>query len=165
MLKLCVRALDGDPRANGGRAGGRLEGYAARYVTRSILLALALLVAAAGCRREVGPAERYRAFAAAAREGNADAVWSMLSEDSRAALDERARALAAETPPGVVVPSGRQLVIGDHSARAPRPKAVVVLRESRDRALVSVEVEGEPAREVTLVREAGVWRVVVPFDN
>jgi hypothetical protein len=122
-------------------------------------------VAAAGCRREVGPAERYRAFAAAAREGNADAVWSMLSEDSRAALDERARALAAETPPGVVVPSGRQLVLGDHSARAPRPKAVVVLRESRDRALVSVQVEGESAREVTLVREAGVWRVVVPFDN
>jgi hypothetical protein len=31
--------------------------------------------------------------------------------------------------------------------------------------VVAVEVEGEPSREVTLVREGGVWRVVVPFDN
>jgi hypothetical protein len=30
---------------------------------------------------------------------------------------------------------------------------------------VAVEVEGEPVREVTLVREGGVWRVDLPFDN
>lgn len=128
-------------------------------------LALALLLLSIGCRREAGPAERYRAFAAAARDGDAAAVWSMLSESSRAALDTRARAVAAAAPAGVVATSGRQLVLGDLSAGAPRPKSVVVVRESRDAAVVSVEVEGAPAREVSLVREGGLWRVVVPFDN
>jgi hypothetical protein len=42
---------------------------------------------------------------------------------------------------------------------------VVVVRESRDAAVLSVETEGRPAREVTLVRQGGVWRVDVPFDK
>jgi hypothetical protein len=134
-------------------------------MTLRLSLALALVLAAAGCRSEMGPADRYRAFAAAARSGDADTVWSMLSEGSRAALDARAKALAARAPAGVVPSSGRELVLGDLSARAPRPGQVLVVRESRDTAVVAVEVEGQPPREVTLVREGGVWRVVVPFDN
>lgn len=132
----------------------------------ALALALALAaLAAGGCRREAAPDERYRAFAAAAQRGDADAVWSMLSERSRAALDARAKALAARAPPGVVPASGRELVLGDLPARAVRPSSVVVVRESRDTAVVAVEVEGEPRREATLVREGGVWRVDVPFDN
>jgi hypothetical protein len=127
--------------------------------------ALALLFAWAGCRRDVGPAERYAAFAAAARDGDADAVWSMLSARSREALDARARALAARVPSGVVSASGRQLVLGDLAPRARRPRSVVVARESRDAAVVAVDVDGEGAREASLVREGGVWRVVVPFGN
>lgn len=128
-------------------------------------LGLAVLLASTGCRRDDGPAERYSAFAAAARDGDADAIWSMLSEKSRAAFEARARALAARVPSGVVAGSGRQLVLGDLAPRARRPRAVVVVRESRDAAVVSVEVEGQGAAEVTLVREGGVWRVVVPFGN
>jgi hypothetical protein len=130
-----------------------------------LALALLFLVLSPACRREVGPMERYRAFAAAARDGDADAVWSMLSEATRAQLDARARAVAKAAPSGVVTASGRQLVLGDLAAAAPRPKSVVVARESRDAAVVAVEVEDAPAREVSLVREGGVWRVVVPFDN
>ncbi len=126
------------------------------------LLALAVLLASSGCRRDVGPAERYAAFAAAARKGEADEVWAMLSERSREALDARARTVAAQAPPGVVAGSGRQLVLGDLAPRARRPTSVTVVRESRDAAVVAVEVEGEPAREVRLVREGGQWRVVVP---
>lgn len=133
-------------------------------MTCRLSLALALLLAA-GCSRDLGPAERYRAFAAAARSGDSDAVWSMLSERSRAALDARAADIASRAPPGVVAGSGRQLVLGDLAARTPRAKAVVVRRESRERAVLAVEVEGEPVREVTLVREGGVWRVDLPFDN
>jgi hypothetical protein len=129
------------------------------------LLAVLALAAVTGCRREVGPADRYHAFAAAAREGRADDVWAMLSERSRAELDRRARDLAAKAPPGVVEGSGRAMVLGDLSTAAPRPTSVVVVRESRDAAVVAVEAEGQPAREVTLVREGGVWRVVVPFDK
>jgi hypothetical protein len=134
---------------------------------RRLLTAVALgaLLASAGCRPEPDPAERYRAFAAAAREGDADAVWAMLSERTRQALDARAKALAASAPAGVLPASGKQLVVGDLGRRAKRPRNVVVVRESPDAAVVSVEVEGEPAREVQLVREGGVWRVVVPFDN
>jgi hypothetical protein len=129
------------------------------------LLAATTLAALPGCRREVGPADRYRAFALAAREGRADEVWAMLSERSRAELDRRAQALAAKAPPGVLAGSGRATVLGDLAALAPRPGSIVVVRESRDAAVLAVEAEGQPAREVTLVREGGVWRVVVPFDK
>ncbi len=130
-----------------------------------VLLALALLAATSACRRDAGPAEVYRAFAAAARDGKADEVWAMLSERSRAELDRRARALAAKAPPGVVPASGRAMVLGDLAAVAPPPARVVVVRESRDAAVLSVEAEGQAAREVTLVRQGGVWRVDVPFDK
>jgi hypothetical protein len=132
-------------------------------------LALALVLAAlaaAGCRRPAGPAETYRALAAAARAGDADGVWARLSARSREALEARAREAAARAPAGVVPASARELVVGDLAAQAPRLRSATVLRESRDAALLSVEVEGVPgAREVALVREEGVWRVVLPFDN
>ncbi len=146
----------------GGEAGERI--CFVRMPIR-LVLALAVLLASAGCRRDEGPADRYRAFAAAARDGNAAAVWSMLSEPSRAELDRRAREVSARAPAGVIPSTGRELVLGDLSARAPKPRSVVVLRESRDAAVVAVEVEGGPAREVSLVREGGVWRVVVPFGK
>ncbi len=126
---------------------------------------LAALSALPACRREPGPADAYRAFAAAARDGKADEVWAMLSDRSRAGLDRRAKDLAAKAPAGVVAASGRALVLGDLSAAAPAPTSVVVVRESRDAAVLSVETEGSPAREVTLVRQGGVWRVDVPFDK
>ncbi len=129
------------------------------------LLAAAALAALPACRREAGPADRYRAFAAAARDGKADEVWGMLSERSRAELDRRAKDLAARAPPGVLAASGRGVVLGDLAAATPPPTSIVVVRESRDAAVLAVEVEGGPAREVTLVREGGVWRVVVPFDK
>ncbi len=129
------------------------------------LLAIVALAALSACRRDADPAARYRAFAQAARDGKADDVWNMLSERSRAELDRRAKALAAEAPPGVIAGSGRAMVLGDLSARAPPPTAIVVVRESRDAAVLSVEAAGQPSHEVSLQREGGVWRVVVPFDK
>jgi hypothetical protein len=132
-------------------------------------VALALLAAAlttGGCRRPAGPAETYRAFAAAARAGDADGVWGRLSARSREVLDARAKEVAARAPAGVIPASGKELVLGDLAAQAARLRAATVLRESRDAAVLSVEVEGAAeAREVSLVREGGVWRVVLPFDN
>jgi hypothetical protein len=132
-------------------------------------LAVALLsglLAVSGCRRPAGPAEAYRAFAAAARAGDADRVWELLSARSRERLDARAKEVSARAPGGVVPASGKELVLGDLALSARAIRSVVVLRESRDAAVIGVEVEGgEGAREVSLVREAGVWRVVLPFDN
>jgi hypothetical protein len=133
--------------------------------TTLLLLVLGATLAIAGCRRPAGPAEAYRAFAAAAAKGEVDAVWARLSERSRQALDARAKETAARTG-GATPASGRDLVIGDLAFQSPRVKNVTVIRESQDEAVVAVEVEGTPgAREVSLARESGVWRVVLPFGN
>jgi hypothetical protein len=122
----------------------------------------ALLLALAACSRPTSPAEVYRKFALAARTGDADAVWSMLSGASQQLLDGRAREAAARAPEGVVPASGARLVLGDLSARAPRVKSAVVLRESASAAVVRVEDEAGGMGEVSLVKEGGAWRVVVP---
>lgn len=130
---------------------------------RSLALALVSAALALGaCPRPDDPADRYRRFAAAARAGDADAVWSMLSGASREAFDAEARALSARAPKGVIPPSGRDLVVSDQSARAPRIRSAVVVRESAGTAVVRVEDDAGATGEVTLVREGGAWRVVVP---
>jgi hypothetical protein len=124
------------------------------------LLAAALLLAA--CRAPETPAELYRRFAEAARKGRAGEVWATLSTGSRKALAERAKALAgAKPPPGMDVSAG-DLVLGDLAPTAPKVKSVTVLRESKDSAVVSVEEVGGARGEVSLVREGGEWRVVLP---
>ena len=131
---------------------------------RRLALSLAVLLAAApACRRAEGPADAYRAFAAAAREGDAAAAWNGLSEASRAALDARAKELSARTD-GAVPASGAHLLLGRAARSAPRIANVVVVRESAGDAVVRVEGEGGGAREVPLVREGGRWRVVLPSD-
>jgi hypothetical protein len=124
---------------------------------RLILAAIAL---AACAPREGSPGAAYRAFVRAVSERDADRAWGILSSDTQAWLEARARSAAAAAP-GVVAPSGRQLLLGD-AALGPRPLAsVVVVRETRDRAVVEVAEEGGAKREVELVREGG-WRVRVP---
>ena len=124
---------------------------------RRLLLLLALVACAP---RESSPGVAYRAFARAVSERDPDRAWGLLSSDTQAWLEARARAAAAAAP-GVVAPSARQLLLGD-AALAPRPLAsVVVLRESRDRAIVEAAEDGGAKREVELVREGG-WRVRVP---
>lgn len=124
------------------------------------LLASALLLA--GCRVPESPAERYRRFVDAARKGRAGDVMAMLSTQSRQVLVARAKALESANPtPGVDV-SPTDLVLGDLAPTAPRVKSVTVLRESKDAAVVSVEEVGGARGEVSLVREDGEWRVVLP---
>jgi hypothetical protein len=124
---------------------------------RHLLIALALVACAP---REGSPELAYRAFVRAVNERDADRAWALLSSESQAWLEARAKS-AAVAAPDVVAPSGRQLLIGD-AALAPRPLAsVLVVRESRDRAVVEAAEEAGPKREVELVREGG-WRVRVP---
>jgi hypothetical protein len=126
-----------------------------------LLPALAALAALAACRSSGGPAEAYRAFAAATRAGDEDQAWARLSERSRAALDARAKEVAARTG-GVTPAMGKDLLVGDATSRAPRIEDVVVLRESADAAVVRVTDRAGAERDVTLVRERGAWRVVLP---
>jgi len=124
------------------------------------LAAAALLAVAACAQREGSPEAAYRAFVRAVADRDGDRAWGLLSEDTRAWLDARAREAAAHAP-GVVAPSGRDLLLGD-AVRTARPISdVVLLRGSRDRALLQVREQGGAAREVELVREGG-WRVRLP---
>ena len=125
----------------------------------AVTASLALLLAAAACApREGAPDVAYRAFARAVAEGDADRAWGLLSEETQGWLDERARGVAASAP-GVIAPGGRQLLLGPAS-RAARPvAAAVVVRESRERAVVEVEAEGGARGPVELAREGGRWRV------
>ncbi|OFX23421.1 MAG: hypothetical protein A2V77_00060 [Anaeromyxobacter sp. RBG_16_69_14] len=129
-------------------------------VMRGLALTAFLLLA---CAREgTGtPDAAYRAFARAASERDADRAWTLLSADTQAWLDRRAKTAAAAAP-GVVAGSGRQLLFGDAALATTRPlTTTLVLRESRDEAVVEVAEEGGPKREVVLVREGG-WRVRIP---
>jgi hypothetical protein len=129
---------------------------------RRLLALLAAAVLAAACHPPENPAERYERFAKAARAGDTGAVWSMLSRESQERIRARARALGGEkAAPGVDVgPAG--LVLGDLAPTAPKVKSVTVLRESQERAVVAVDVEGGQRGEVTLVREGKEWKVVLP---
>jgi hypothetical protein len=119
----------------------------------------AFVLLAAGCSRDVTPAGAYRAFARAVAERDADRAFGLLSKDTQAWLDARAAGVA-RLAPGVVPASGRQLMLGD-AALGPGPRLqVVVLRESRDVAVLEVS-DGGARREVEMVRE-GSWRVRIP---
>lgn len=125
------------------------------------LLLLASIVALApACARELGPEAAYRSFLKAAADRDADRAWNLLSQASQKRLDEKARAAAARAP-GVVPPSGRQLLLGDAALQARAATAVAVVSQTGQRAVLRVEVEGAPPREVTLVHE-GRWRVELP---
>ncbi|HEY6104456.1 MAG TPA: hypothetical protein VIV59_00630 [Anaeromyxobacteraceae bacterium] len=123
------------------------------------LAVLAPLLAA--CARDPGPEAAYRSLANAVAERDADKAWSLLSRDSQKRLDALAREAAARAP-GVVAPSGRQLLLGD-AALASRPLArAEVASQDGDRAVLRVEEQGRPPREVSMVREGRGWRVELP---
>ena len=93
-------------------------------------------------------------------------AWQLTRSPVEKHLAALGAAGPAAAPQGVVPASGKELVLGNLAFRAPRLRSAVVVRESRDAAVVAVEEEGRPgSREVPLVREGGVWRVVLPFDN
>lgn len=122
------------------------------------LAALASVLLTLACARQT-PVAAYASFVQAARRGESDQVWSMLSKESRARLDALAKDAAAAAP-NLVADSGKRLVLGS-AADAATPIAqdgLALLRESADRAILRVTEEGGRSREVTLVQEGG-WRV------
>jgi hypothetical protein len=127
---------------------------------RTFALSVLVLAGAACAPREGAPDAAYRTFARAVADRDADRAWALLSSDTQAWLDARAAQVAAAAP-GVVAPSGRQLLLGAAARSAPPVTSVIVARESRDRAVLDVQEEGAPRRQVEMVRERG-WRVRIP---
>lgn len=127
-----------------------------------LLAAIPLLLSLPACRRPAGPAETYRAFAAAVRSGDEETAWRLLAERSKAAFERAGRAAAEAAPAGVVPRSGAELLLGNAALRSPKVKSALVVRESGEAAVVAVELDDGGRGEVELVRERGGWRVVVP---
>lgn len=128
---------------------------------RTGALALLLSLSLAACARDPGPEASYRSLAKAVAERDADKAWSLLSRDSQKRLDALAREAAARAP-GVVPPSGRQILLGD-AALGSRPLVRVEVSSQQDeRAVLRVEEQGSPPRQVSMVREGGAWRVELP---
>jgi hypothetical protein len=127
---------------------------------RPTALALAALLSLAGCARPEPPDAAYRQLVAALRARDGDRAWELLSARTQAWLDARAKAAAARAP-GVVPASAKELLVGSAALSLRPPKSIVVLRESADRAVLQVAEEGEPPREITMVREGG-WRADLP---
>jgi hypothetical protein len=121
-------------------------------------LLISLLLACVA--REGSPDLACRALARAVAERDSERAWALLSSDTQAWLEARAKKVAAAAP-GVVPPSGEQLLLGTASRKSRPIGSVLVLRESRDRAVVEVAEEGGEKHEVELVREGG-WRVRIP---
>jgi len=128
------------------------------------LALLPLLALLSGCARDLGPEAVYRALVQAVADRDADRAWSLLSTASQKRLDARAREVAARAP-GVVPASGRALLVGDAALAAPEVKSVAVRSQDAERAVLRVEEEGRPPREVLLVREGSRWRVELPMPE
>jgi hypothetical protein len=129
---------------------------------RRLSLAPCCLAAAIACARPApAPDAAYRALVEAVRARDAERAWPLLSPATQAWLDARAKAAAAQAP-GVVVASGKALLLGSAAAATRPPKSIVLVRESADRAVLQVTDDGaEAPREIVLVKD-GRWRVDLP---
>jgi len=123
-----------------------------------------LLALLSSCAREQEPEAVYRALVRAVAERDADRAWPLLSTASQKRLDARAREAAARAP-GVVPASGRALLLGDAGLASPAVKSLAVRSQDAERAVLWVEEEGRPPREVLLVREGRRWRVELPLPD
>lgn len=126
-----------------------------------VLLVIQAACAALACTpRESNPEGVYRAFASAVAERDGDRAWALLSADTKAWLDARARELSLASP-GVIAASGQRLVLGPASSAVPPLVSVRVVKESGGLAVVEAVDSGGAKSRVELVREKG-WRVRIP---
>ena len=128
---------------------------------RGGLLVVAAASALAGCNRPRfdNPLDAYRSIARAVQKGEANVAWGALSEGSRNILEQRARAISADSG-GAVGEDARMLFFGS-GVQPPMAQELALVSQEGDVALLSVKPEEGPAREVRMVREAGGWKLDV----
>lgn len=138
--------------------GGRRRALATAV---SVLLAAVLAVAMAGraCGAEDdSPVGAVRAFVAAARTGDRDALYELLGPRTRAALDARA-ARAGQLVGGERRFSPREMIAVSAAADLPPPRDYELVEARDGRAVVAiVDADGERHR-VDLVEVDGRWRL------
>lgn len=142
------------------RADGTRPRLAA-LATAITALTLAIVASGRGCAEDQAPEEAARTLIAAARAGDADAVYALLGPATRARLGERAARAQAKAG-GRRTFDPRELLEVKEEARTSAPVEVALRERRGDHAMVEV-TDGSGRRDlVALVRESGTWRVELP---
>ena len=129
----------------------------------SALAAMALAAAVAGrsCREMTpGPEIAVRQMLAAAKAGERDAVFEMLSPATRARLEAEAKRATDLVGASTRYTAKDLLSIGSSDDVAP-PSDITVVEERGDRAVVEVVSPAGRAR-MELVKVQGRWRIDLP---
>jgi hypothetical protein len=129
----------------------------------SALAAIALAAAVAGrsCRvTQPGPEVTVRDVLQAAKAGDRDTVFALLTPATRARLETEAKR-ATDLVGGAVRYAAKDLISIGASEGVPDPTDITVLEEEGDRAIVEVVSPGGRAR-LELRQIDGHWRVDLP---
>jgi hypothetical protein len=129
----------------------------------SALAAMALAAAVAGrsCRvTQPGPEVTVREMLQAARTGDRDAVFALLSPDTHARLEAEAKR-ATDLVGAAHRYTAKDLVSIGSSDGVPPPTDITVIAERGDRATVEV-VSPAGRSQVELVKVDGRWRIDLP---
>lgn len=129
----------------------------------SALAAMALAAAVAGrsCRvTQPGPEVTVREMLQAARTGDRDAVFALLSPDTHARLEAEAKR-ATDLVGAAHRYTAKDLVSIGSSDGVSAPTDITVIKESGDRATVEV-VSPAGRSQVELVKVDGRWRIDLP---
>lgn len=124
-------------------------------------MAIAAAVAGRSCRvSQRGPEAAVRDMLQAARTGDVDLVFELLSPSTRAGLEAQARR-ATDLVGGSERFSAKHLVSVGSSDGVPAPTDITVLDELDDRAVVEIVSPAGRSR-VELVRVGGRWLIELP---
>lgn len=128
--------------------------------TRRAGLLLGILSHLGPACSESGPIDAFLRFVEAVSERNAGGVWEGLSRADRARLEAASERLRSISD-GAVSRPPRELLFAAALHFRGGKRAVTVVRQSADEAVLRVRTEPGGEAEVTLVREEGAWRVVL----
>lgn len=130
----------------------------------SALAAMAVAAAVAGrsCRvAPPGPVATVRDFMHAAKAGDTDTVYELLSPSTHAKLEVEAKR-ATDDIGAAVRFTAKDLVSVGGSEGIASPTAITLVDESDDRARVLVVSANGDRSNLELVRVDGLWRIDVP---
>jgi hypothetical protein len=137
--------------------GSRRVGAAAA-VSGIAALALAVAVAGRSCRvTDPGPDEAVRNMIRAAKAGERELVFDLLSPSTQVRLEERAKEATEKAGASLRFTAMDLISIGSSENIAP-PTDITVLDERNDRAVVEV-VSAQGRSRVDLIKVDGRWRI------
>lgn len=124
-------------------------------------IALAVAVVGRGCRvGEAGPEAAVRAFVQAARAGDRQALFDLLTPDIQRRLEEQAQKSTRLVGASVRYRALDLISVGNADDQ-PAPSEIEVVSESGDRATVQVDGPGGRA-QITVIKVDGSWRLDLP---